>query len=91
MYGREYGGGKCRCSERINYAIQSHRIIPKQLNYTSATLLGQTALEVKEAMEDIDDLSQRFSFCKAYQSPESLKDFLQKFLDSTSFSVVGNA
>ncbi len=90
-YCGEYGGGKCRCSERVNYAIQSHRIIPKQLNYTSAAFLGQTALEVKEAMEEIDNLSQTFSFCKAYQPPESLKEFIIEFLNGASYSVVTNA
>lgn len=89
-YCGEYGNGTCRCSDRVNYAIQNHRISPSRLDFTAA-VPTETMLEVKEAMEDIDDLSQRFSFCKAYQSPESLKDFLQKFLDSTSFSVVGNA
>ena len=47
--------------------------------------------EVKQAMENIDDLSQEFAFCKTYQSPASLKEFIQKFLDGTSFSVVTNA
>ena len=89
-YCGEYGNGTCRCADRVNYAIQNHRISPSRLDFTAA-VPTETMLEVKEAMEDIDDLSQRFSFCKAYQSPESLKDFLQKFLDSTSFSVVGNA
>ena len=85
-----YGNGTCRCADRVNYAIQNHRISPNQLTF-SAAVPAETMLEVKEAMEDIDDLSQMFSFCKSYQSPESLKEFIQKFLDSTSFSIVGNA
>lgn len=51
----------------------------------------ETTIEVKEAMEDIDSLSQEFAFCKTYQSPESLKELIQKFLDGTSYSVVTNA
>ncbi len=47
--------------------------------------------DVKEAMEEIDDLSQEFSFCKTYQSPEKLKQFIKEFLNGTSFSVVGNS
>ena len=90
-YCGEYGKGSCRCADRVNYAIQSHRIVPKQLNFTSAPVLEQTALEVKEAMEEIDDLSQTFSFCKSYQPPESLKKFLEEFLKGTAYSVVTNA
>lgn len=90
-YCGEYGNGRCRCQDRVNYAIQSHRITPKQLSFTSASALGQTALEVKEAMEEIDDLSQAFAFCKAYQPPESLKSFMEDFLDGATCSVVTNA
>ncbi len=89
-YCGEYGNGTCHCADRINYAIQNHRINPAQLSFTTAVPM-KTMAEVKEAMEDIDDLSQTFSFCKAYQSPERLKAFIQNFLNSASFSVVGNA
>lgn len=89
-YCGEYGNGTCHCADRINYAIQNHRINPAQLSFTTAVPM-ETMAEVKEAMEDIDDLSHTFSFCKAYQSPERLKAFIQNFLNSASFSVVGNA
>ena len=90
-YCGEYGKGKCHCSDRVNYAIQNHRISPNHLDFTAAQICPQTMLEVKEAMESIDDLSQEFSFCKTYQSPEALKKFIQKFLDGTALSVVQNA
>lgn len=89
-YCGEYGNGKCRCASRVNYAIQNRRINPAQLDFTSA-IPKDTMFEVKEAMENIDDLSQEFAFCKTYQSPASLKEFIQKFLDGTSYSVVTNA
>ena len=88
-YCGEYGKGKCRCENRVNYAIQSHRIHPSQLYFQTA-VPAQVMLDVKEAMEEIDDLSQEFSFCKTYQSPENLKQFIEEFLSGTSFSVVGN-
>ncbi len=91
-YCGEYGSGKCRCKERVNYAIQNHRVNPMQLDYTAATEIPvQTMLDVKSAMEDIDDLSQDFSFCKPYQSPEHTKHLIQEFLDSTQLSVIQNA
>ncbi len=91
-YCGEYGSGKCHCADRVNYAIQNHRISPTRLDFTAAAPIPlQTMLEVKEAMESIDELSEEFSFCKTYRSPEALKQFIQNFLDGTALSVVQNA
>lgn len=91
-YCREYGNGTCRCKNRINYAIASHRLDPGQLDYTSATEAElQTMSDVKETMEQIDDLSQHFSFCKTYQSPEHLKQQISEFLNSALAADIRNA
>ena len=91
-YCGEYGNGRCKCKDRVNYAIQSHRINPLQLDYTAATEISvQTMLNVKKAMEDIDDLSQGFPFCKSYQSPERTKHLIQELLDSTQLSIIQNS
>ncbi|EOS44119.1 sigma-70 family RNA polymerase sigma factor [Lachnospiraceae bacterium A2] len=88
-YCGEYGSGSCRCKNRINYAIQNHRINPACLDYTAAAELPAGDLyQVKEAMEDIDGLAAKFSFCKTYESPENLKQFVQEFLSSATMSVV---
>ena len=92
QYCGEYGNGRCKCKDRINYAIQNNRINLLQLDYMAATEISiKTMLDVKSAMEDIDDLSQDFSFCKPYQSPELTKHLIQKFLDSTQFSIIQNS
>ncbi len=92
QYCGEYGSGKCKCKDRVNYAIQNHRINPLQLDYTAATEIPiKTMLEVKNAMEDIDDLSQDFSFCKSYQSPERTRRLIQELLDSTQLSIIQNS
>ena len=89
QYCGEYGKGRCRCKDRVNYAIQSHRISPHQLDYAKAAEIPvETMLDVKNAMEDIDNLSQDFSFCKPYQSPERTRRLIQEFLDSTQFSII---
>ena len=89
QYCGEYGNGKCKCKDRVNYAIQSHRLNPLQLDYMTANEISiQTMIDVKNAMEDIDDLSQDFSFCKPYQSPERMKHLIREFLDSTQFSII---
>lgn len=91
QYCGEYGSGRCRCRDRLNYAIQSHRLNPQQLDYTTATEIpAETMLAVKNAMEDIDDLSQDFSFCRPYEFPERTKHLIQEFLDSTQFSIIRN-
>ncbi len=89
QYCGEYGRGRCKCKDRVNYAIQNQRINPLQLNYVTATEIpAQTIIDVKNAMEDIDDLSQDFLFCKPYRSPERTKHLLQEFLNSTQLSVI---
>lgn len=91
-YCGEYGKGKCHCKERVNYAIQSHRLNPAVLDYTGASeLSADKMLQFKNAMEEIDDLSEHFSFCKAYESPAQIKQFFLNFLDSTAFSTVKNS
>ena len=76
----------------MNYAIQSHRLNPLQLDYVKAEGIPvQTMIDVKNAMEDIDNLSQDFSFCKPYQSPERTKHLIQEFLDSAQFSIIQNS
>lgn len=92
QYCGAYGGGSCRCKDRVNYAIQSHRLHPQQLDYVEANEISvKTMLDVKQAMEEMDDLSQDFSFCKVYQSPEQMKRLVQELLASVQFSVIKNA
>lgn len=91
QYCGEYGSGRCRCKDRVNYAIQSRRLDPMRLDYmTAAEIPVKTMIDVKSAMEDIDDLSQDFSFCKPYRSPERTKRLIQEFLNSTQLSIIKN-
>lgn len=89
-YCGEFGCGECKCSNRIDYAILNHRISPARLDYAHA-IPAQTMLDVKEAMEEIDDLAQDFSFCKTYASPEIITGFIKDFLHSASLSTVTNS
>ncbi len=91
-YCGEYGNGTCRCADRINYAIQNHRIHPAHQDFAAADEIErQTMLDVKAAMEEIDDLAQNFSFAKLYATPEQTRQFMRDFLNSTSLSVVKDA
>ena len=91
-YCGEYGSGTCRCVNRLNYAIQSRRLNPQVLDYTSAKEIdSETTVSFKNAMEDIDGLASYFAFCRMYESPERTKQFLSSFLESPSLSLVKNA
>ncbi|RHR51414.1 RNA polymerase sigma factor [Clostridium sp. AF18-27] len=91
-YCGEYGEGQCHCMKRVDYAIQSHRLNPAALDYTTATEhTPEQMRQFKNAMEEIDDLSARFAFCKTYQSPERTRQFFREFLASASLSAVTNA
>lgn len=85
-----YGHGACRCADRVNYAIQNHRIAPDRLAFTAAKP-SDTVREVTQAMEELDGYSQQFSFCRAYQSPERLTQTLRDFLNGPAFSAVVDA
>ena len=86
-YCGEYGGGQCRCMKRVDYAIQNHRLNPAALDYTTATEhTPEQRRQFKNAMEEIDDLSARFSFLKTYQSPERTRQFFREFLASASLA-----
>lgn len=89
QYCGEYGNGTCKCRDRVNYAIQNHRIHPSRLDFTSATeMKAEQMLDVKHAMEEIDDLSQQFSFCKCYESTDQVKQYFEDFLNSTITNTV---
>jgi RNA polymerase sigma factor (sigma-70 family) len=88
-YCSEYGEGTCHCKERVNYAIKNHRIHPSKLDFYNA-VPKQVMFDVTAAMEKIDTISQEFSFCRTYESPERLKEFIENFLNGATFSVVKN-
>lgn len=91
-YCGEYGCGKCHCRDRINYAVKSRRLNPSALEYTEAKELSrEKLLQFKDAMEQIDDLSAQFSFCRTYESPEKLKQLIKNILESEALSTVKNA
>lgn len=90
-YCGEYGNGKCHCRDRLNYAIQSHRLNPSSLDYTEASAIPvEQMMQFKDAMEEIDDMSAQFSFCKTYESPERTKQFFRQFLESSALSTIKN-
>lgn len=88
-YCGEYGGGKCRCAERVDYAIQNHRLHPAALDFTGAEEIPpETALGFKRAMEELDGLSAQFGFLRLYESPERTKQYIRELLESAPLKTV---
>lgn len=85
-YCGEYGHGTCRCVDRVDYAIQNHRISPDRLDF--ATAKPGTVQAVTQAMEELDGYSQQFSFCRSYQSPQRLTKIIRELLDRPAFTTV---
>ena len=76
----------------VNYEIQNHRINPAQLDYANAEEIPvQTVIDFTEAMEEIDDLSQSFGFCKTYKSTARTKKLIEELLNSEPLSVIKNS
>lgn len=55
------GQGVCNCQRRVNYAIATHRLNPRQLDYASLEVREYT-----EAMEKLDELSGVFEKLPMY-------------------------
>ncbi len=91
-YCGEYGDGKCKCFNRVNYAIENHRINPNVLDFNGANEIPlKTMVDVKEAMEEAYDISLEFECFKMYESSENIKKFIIDFLNNDSFKVVEKA
>lgn len=81
--------GFCCCEKRVNYAIQQHRINPKNLEYRSLKTLDNDILEdYKNSMENIDDLALVFEELPHYKSSMQTKLFLIKLLQSKNIQKI---
>lgn len=81
--------GKCSCKKRVGYAIQTHRLNPSNLEYSRLEQWnGADTADFIQAMETMDTLSFVFADLPKYRSPQDMKDFLVKLLDSNSMNVI---
>lgn len=76
------GTGKCSCQKRVGYAIQSHRLDPRNLEYSRLAHLDRAAFI--QAMEEMDGLSLIFADMPKYRAPEEIREFLDRLLSSDS-------
>lgn len=76
-------GGMCCCNRRVDYAIATRRMTPGYLEYSRLTP-GESLVmgEFREAMEEMDDLSQIFADLPFYRSGPEAKQFIVDVLRS---------
>lgn len=81
--------GICNCQKRVGYAIQTHRLNPKNLEYSNLDKLKKPdTLGFTQAMEEMDELSLIFSELPKYRSSADAKAFLEKMLASNNMSMI---
>ena len=86
------GGGMCSCSRRVDYAVATHRLDPRRLEYSGLGTWDPAVTEgFVDAMEEMDDLSQLFAAFPAYRAPASAADFIRRLMTTESFSAVTGA
>lgn len=66
--------------------MMCHSVDPRKCDFSEHTLIS-----VREAMEDIDELSGSFEFIKAYESPEKIKKFIAELVSSKQLTRVTEA
>ncbi len=79
--------GKCSCEKRLGYAIKTHRLNPKDLEYSKLEKHVDTE-GFTEAMEEMDRLSDIFAQFPRYRSPLDTKSFLEKLLTSERMDMI---
>lgn len=81
--------GSCNCKKRAGYAIKSHRLNPKNLEYSELEKLSDAdTLGFTQAMEEMDEMSLIFGNLPKYRSPQDTKAFLEKLLTSPNMAAI---
>lgn len=83
--------GLCHCGKRLPYAIQQHRINPTRLELQSLQPLKHSILlDIKDAMETIDDTVIIFDELPNYKATIDVTTFVNKLLQTEAFQKICN-
>jgi RNA polymerase sigma factor (sigma-70 family) len=81
--------GSCNCKKRVGYAVQTQRLNPQKLEYSSLEKFSDIdTLGFNQAMEEMDELSLIFANLPKYRSPKVIKEFLEKLLVSNNMNII---
>lgn len=76
----------CNCRKRSPYAILQHRINPAKLDFKNLQPLDHSCLlDIKDAMEVIDDTSSVFEDFSNYKADIKITSYVKKLLQSNAF------
>lgn len=85
------GKGMCSCIKRVPYAIEQHRLDPKNLEYSKLKQLDRELLEnCKVDMEYIDELSESFMSLPNYKTSTEGKEIIKNLLNSKEITKIKN-
>ena len=84
------GGGPCRCADRVDYAVASHRIDPQDPGFCALHPASPQATAHTGAMEELDALSQVFADLPHYRSTQQVSDWVHQLVRSKSFRTAVN-
>lgn len=81
--------GICNCQKRVGFAIQTHRLNPKNLEYSNLEKLPEKeTLGFVQAMEEMDEQSLIFANLPKYRLPGDTKAFLEKLISSNNMEII---
>lgn len=77
------GTGFCSCKNRVEHAIQQHRLNPNNMEFHGLKVLDRALLsEYKETMEKLDDFTMVFDTFPNYKATIKTEEFLKKIVQS---------
>lgn len=83
------GTGCCDCQKRVCYAIESHRINPKHLEYQKLPRLDQELLkDYMRTMEVFEEKMPIFEDLPKYRYNNDVESFIQDIMNSTQMSKI---
>mgnify|MGYP003623274250 CR=1 FL=1 len=85
----ELAGGACKCSNRIEYAMEHGRLTRNHLQYKNLIPLDKHLLEeYMDTMENIEEEAAVFSDLPAYSSTIDSSGLIRSFLSSSSMNQI---
>lgn len=86
------GSGLCNCGRRVNYAVATHRLNPRNLEYSALEQWDMEEIkEIRRTMEKVDDLSLVFADMPFYRAGGEARAWIANFLQSEEFRKIAEA
>ena len=87
----QHGGSEaCSCSRRVDFAIATHRLAPRNLEYIELTEEEHAQDAFVDAMDELDGYASLFDQLPSYRPTPRTKELLDACMKTTSFETVLN-